>query len=143
MKKTWISICILFCVMFAMQTAPISEYAMAPATLAEAGVDGIWGGMEITDDGAFDPGSVNDPSSEANLSAMTDKYKSVAQFVIGLLLVTSFFGMIIQITKLSTSGDNDMARRNAIKGILVCGIGIALMGAAEIIVSVLWSTLIP
>lgn len=142
MRKTLYSVCLVLLLMAGVSFSVSPGYITAPVVEANAGVEDIWSDMEISDDGSFNPGKANDPNSDANFGEMTNKYKGVVQFIIGLLLISSFFGMITQITKLALAGDNEMARKNAMKGIFVCGAGIFFMGAAELIVSTFWTALV-
>ena len=49
--------------------------------------------------------------------------------------------MLIQFTKLGAAGDNEMARKKAIAGILTTGIATALLGGATIVVGFFWNVI--
>jgi len=66
-------------------------------------------------------------------------YKAIAQVITGICIITSLICFLYQITKLGAAGDNDRARKAAIKGILVAGLVLTAFGGLEIVVSVFWN----
>lgn len=76
----------------------------------------------------------NQSTGKANFSDISERYKNIILAVTGFLTLTCFGAMILQITKLAASGDNEQARRKAIMGILTTGIGVALLGSATIVI---------
>ena len=96
------------------------------------GPDGRW-----TNEGGFKIGE----SGEQSISTIIDKYKSIATALTGVLTITMFIFMLIQFSKLSAAGDNEMARKKATMGILTTGISVALLGSATIVVGFFWNAL--
>ncbi len=73
-------------------------------------------------------------ASDRDWNNMLTRYKNIIMAFTGVLTITCFGAMILQITKLAASGDNEQARRKAIMGILTTGIGVALLGSATIVI---------
>lgn len=94
-----------------------------------------------------DDGSINDSSdvaqqnTDGSFTTIITKYKSIAVAIMGILTITMLIFMLIQFTKLGAAGDNEMARKKAIMGILTTGIATALLGGATIIVGFFWGAL--
>ena len=94
-----------------------------------------------------DYGKINDSSevaqqnTDGSFTAVITKYKSIAVAIMGILTITMLIFMLIQFTKLGAAGDNEMARKKAIMGILTTGIATALLGGATIIVGFFWGAL--
>jgi len=94
-----------------------------------------------------DNGDINSSSEVAQQNAngsfttIITKYKSIAVAIMGILTITMLIFMLIQFTKLGAAGDNEMARKKAIMGILTTGIATALLGGATIIVGFFWGAL--
>ena len=94
-----------------------------------------------------DDGSINDSSdvaqqnTDGSFTTIITKYKSIAVAIMGILTITMLIFMLIQFTKLDAAGDNEMARKKAIMGILTTGIATALLGGATIIVGFFWGAL--
>ena len=144
-KRIMIMFLLLFCFQLSGQITSFSPVVIT----AEAGDldDGsgnhldFWSSMNVTDDGTFDPGVANDSDATIEGDGILSKYKGVIALFCGILTITAFAFMIFCFTKLSVAGSNDMARRNAIRGILTSGIGIALMGSATILIGAFWNAL--
>lgn len=71
---------------------------------------------------------------DTNFNGLMTRYKNIILAFTGILTITCFGAMILQITKLAASGDNEQQRRKAIMGILTTGIGVALLGSATIVI---------
>lgn len=71
---------------------------------------------------------------DTDFNGLMTRYKNIILAFTGILTITCFGAMILQITKLAASGDNEQARRKAIMGILTTGIGVALLGSATIVI---------
>lgn len=71
---------------------------------------------------------------DTDFNGLMSRYKNIIMAFTGILTITCFGAMILQITKLAASGDNEQARRKAIMGILTTGIGVALLGSATIVI---------
>lgn len=76
----------------------------------------------------------NQSAGKADFADISNRYKNIIMAVTGFLTLTCFAAMILQITKLAASGDNEQARRKAIMGILTTGVGVALLGSATIVI---------
>lgn len=96
-------------------------------------------GDGITISGADFPKMTNTDTPTDLVTGPLDKYKSIAVIITGFLTVTAFLSMIFCITKLSTAGDNEMARKKALMGILTSGIGIALLGSVTLVIGFFWN----
>ena len=70
-------------------------------------------------------------------NAFITQYQTAINIFFGFALVTCFIVMAINITKLAKSGDNPVARSEAMKGILVTGICIAILGSIGLIYMIL------
>lgn len=71
---------------------------------------------------------------DTDFNGLMTRYKNIILAFTGILTITCFGAMILQITKLAASGDNEQQRRKAIMGILTTGIGVALLGSATIVI---------
>ena len=78
---------------------------------------------------------------EGGFTVAITQYRTIAVAITGILTITMLIFMLIQFTKLGASGDNEMARKKAIMGILTTGIATALLGGATIIVGFFWNVL--
>lgn len=92
----------------------------------------------VGDDGTV--GTVGDGTSQGFTTVMT-QYRTIAVAITGILTITMLIFMLIQFTKLGASGDNEMARKKAIMGILTTGIATALLGGATIVIGFFWNVL--
>lgn len=92
----------------------------------------------VGDDGSV--GQVGDGTSQGFTTVMT-QYRTIAVAITGILTITMLIFMLIQFTKLGASGDNEMARKKAIMGILTTGIATALLGGATIVIGFFWNVL--
>ncbi len=95
----------------------------------------------------FDIGSNGEltrtPSSETmNMQGVVNRYKTIALALTSVLTITMLIFMLLQFTKLGAAGDNEMARKRAIMGILTTGIATALLGGATIIIGFFWNALV-
>lgn len=105
--------------------------------------DTATGGLEVEDGtGGFviSPGTypslngdLDDTVEEAN-NALS-RYKMIGNFIIACLLLALLGVLIIHITKFAGSGSDERTRKQAMSGILMCGIAIALIGSIALITS--------
>lgn len=96
----------------------------------------------VGDDGKInDSSTVAQQNTDGSFTTIITKYKSIATAIMGILTITMLIFMLIQFTKLGAAGDNEMARKKAIMGILTTGIATALLGGATIIVGFFWGAL--
>lgn len=114
----------------------------APASAAPAGgSNGIWD--IVGDDGSINSGStVVTQGQGQGFTTVITQYRAIATAIMGVLTITMLIFMLIQITKLGASGDNEMARKKAIGGILTTGIATALLGGVTIVIGFFWNILI-
>ena len=107
-----------------------------PAVTAEA--------SSLFDDYVQDNGSINENAGgdgAGGFETVISQYKTIAVAITGILTITMLIFMLIQFTKLGAAGDNEMARKKAIMGILTTGIATALLGGATIVVGFFWNVL--
>ena len=86
-------------------------------------------------------GDQNLVSSEEAYSNMFATYKSIAQVITGICIITSLICFLYQIAKLGAAGDNDRQRKSAVVGILISGLVLTAFGGLEVFVSVFWNAL--
>lgn len=86
-------------------------------------------------------GQIGDGSAADGFTTVMTQYRRIAVAITGILTITMLIFMLIQFTKLGASGDNEMARKKAIMGILTTGIATALLGGATIIIGFFWNVL--
>lgn len=75
-------------------------------------------------------------TSTLNYGSILEKYKGVLAFLGGLIIITSICMMFYRFYKLSMSGSNDMERTKAIRGILITGVSLMLMGGFSLVLGV-------
>lgn len=78
---------------------------------------------------------------DQDLSGAVQKYQTILRAGLGILAITMFVFMLIQITKLGGAGDNVMRRRRAISGVPASGIAAMLLGGLAVYMSLLWGLL--
>lgn len=66
-------------------------------------------------------------------------YNVALTVLLGIATLSILVLLFLNITKLSASADNDMRRRMAINGILVCFVCLAVMGAIDTIYAIILS----
>ena len=86
-------------------------------------------------DSGIEVGQVKD--STINLLDVYNDYGSVLNFFGALIIVTAMVAMIYRFYVLSRSGDNEQARKKAIRGILTTGIGLIALGSFMLIANVI------
>lgn len=105
-----------------------------PVTYVYADTNAATGFTDIISIGSDGKITQNESSEKADFADISNRYKNIIMAVTGFLTLTCFAAMILQITKLAASGDNEQARRKAIMGILTTGVGVALLGSATIVI---------
>lgn len=80
-------------------------------------------------------------STAPNMGGLVKQYKTIATVITSILTITMLIFMLIQFTKLGAAGDNEMARKKAIAGILTTGIATALLGGATIVIGFFWNVI--
>ena len=115
---------------------------MAPAYADDGGGTGdIWD--IVGEDGRVDEENetINNTTTGGSAATLISKYKTIATAISGVLTITMLIFLLIQISKLGAAGDNDMARKKAIMGILTTGLATALFGGVTIVVGFFWNIL--
>lgn len=96
----------------------------------------------VSEDGSINESSeVATSNPDGGFGIVINKYKAIAVALMGILTITMLIFMLIQFTKLGGAGDNEMARKKAIMGILTTGIATALLGGATVVVGFFWGAL--
>ena len=114
----------------------MAERPVFPAVTAEA--------SSLFDDYVESDGKIKDSAGAdgaGGFETVITQYKTIAVAITGILTITMLIFMLIQFTKLGAAGDNEMARKKAIMGILTTGIATALLGGATIVVGFFWNVL--
>jgi len=62
-----------------------------------------------------------------------NNYNLALTVLLGLATLTVIVLLFLNITKLSTSACNEMKRRMAINGILICGVCLSIMGSIDVV----------
>lgn len=97
-------------------------------------IENIDGDYENADRYANEFGKDDDEGLTKSLSGQYSRYKRVVVFVFGIATLTLVGCFMIFLLGLSaTSGTNVMARSNAIKRLILCAIGTAIMGSFTLI----------
>lgn len=86
--------------------------------------------------GSSSTGSVSD-----SIAAVIGNYKEVAALILGVCVITSIIALMIAISRLGTSGDNERARANAIRAVAFSGLALAIFGSASIVIGAFWNAL--
>lgn len=110
----------------------VTAYADDTATGGLEVEDGTSGGLVISP-GHYPSlnGDLQDTVDEAN--AALSRYKMTGNFVIACILLGMLALLILNITKFAGSGSDERTRKQAMNGILFCGISIALIGGLAVI----------
>ena len=129
--------------MSAFLMAFLMVFAMSSMSIMPAFAANASGGTGSIFDIVGDDGKVGEVSGggEGGFTVVITQYRTIAVAITGILTITMLIFMLIQFTKLGASGDNEMARKKAIMGILTTGIATALLGGATIIVGFFWNVL--
>lgn len=151
LKTRMMSLFVSFMLVFsAVGQSVTMAYAYTPGSGTGGGGSGTGGGGGssgslfdlVSDDGKINESSeVATQNTDGSFTTIITKYKSIAVAIMGILTITMLIFMLIQFTKLGAAGDNEMARKKAIMGILTTGIATALLGGATIIVGFFWGAL--
>lgn len=94
-------------------------------------------GIQVTgEEGSLvlDPGEM-DSEDGLDEQALFLKYRSFAAFVTGILTVTAIFALFWNISRLSTSLDNEFSRRRLTIAIAVSAVSVALLGSSTVILA--------
>ncbi len=95
----------------------------------------------LNNNGEIIPAQNQGANNDKQLSGLVNRYQKIASIICGVLAVTMFIFMLIQFTKLGAAGDNELARKKSISGILTTGIATALLGSASVVIGFFWNAL--
>ena len=110
-----------------LSVAVSTAFACVPAYAASIGID------------VGSRPSLNDPVTVAAFADTLKNFKALGTAFAGICTIIALVMLVISITKLSASADNDAMRRKALIGILFSGISLALFGGATVIFGVFWN----
>lgn len=118
----------------------VLAHAAAPGGASGAGsiFDAVGDDGSITDGGGFNVGDTMDGS----IAQLITRYRAIAVAITGVLTITMFIFMLFQFAKLGGAGDNEMARKKAVMGILTTGVAVALLGGSTIVIGFFWNMLV-
>ena len=88
-------------------------------------------------------GDLEDNFEEQVEEVVLNKAKNIAQIITAICALTCFTVLLVNITRLSTSGPNPHARHQALMSILWSGIALAFFGGSFVVVSFFWNFLQP
>lgn len=108
----------------------------APVYAANDSVDDIW--STVGNSGTVG-GSLN--TSTTDMTTLVDKSKDIAKTITAILSVVCFVALLVCIAKLALSAGNPQKRSQALTGIFVSGVALALFGGAFIVISFFWNLL--
>lgn len=138
--KSKIAVCILLILALTL--------LMSPAALATDDEEGNhMGRVHVVpgSDGTIYVGTEDDPTTSGSVSdsiaTVIGNYKEVAALILGVCVITSIIALMISITRLGASGDNERARANAIKAIAFSGLALAIFGSSSIVIGAFWNAL--
>lgn len=69
------------------------------------------------------------------------RYKNIAIFIGGLATITMVGAVIYNVFRLNMAGDNPMQRQQSIRGIMISGVCVALLGGATLFIGLFWGLL--
>ncbi len=117
-----------------------TAYAASTTTSSSSGSGDVWD--IVGSDGKVDENNqIIDSNTNNSAATVISKYKTIATAISGILTITMLVFLLIQISKLGAAGDNDIARKKAIMGILTTGLATALFGGVTIVVGFFWNIL--
>lgn len=148
-KRFWLRLGVM------LSTAATAFGGISPALAADASGGGIdnavdANGFQISTGAngtiTIKPGhqvSIGGTDWRSGLTDIIDKYKGVAQGILAICAITSLVCFIWAITRLgsSTLDSAPHARKQAIMGLLVSGIALALFGGLSVVVAFFWNFL--
>lgn len=111
------------------------------STSTGTGTGGMFDSITVGSDGSLTVSGGSGSTTTATKESVSLKAKDLALWISGLISVLMIMCLLIQISKLGTAGDNEMARRKAIMGIMTSGVALALFGSSTIVVGFFWDLL--
>lgn len=100
------------------------------------------GSIIISDSGVIEvrnPGESMASTLSEPFNSFMERYRFWITGFSGIATLVLVAVLVYRITKLSGSGANPMERQKAIKGIIISGVGIALMGSLSFFCGILWN----
>lgn len=96
----------------------------------------------IGDDGTINPSStIATTTTEGGLSGFIAKFKTLISGLCGVLAAAMVGILVLNFTKLGASGDNDMARKKAMQGVMWSAVAVALFGGTSVFMGLSWNAL--
>lgn len=117
--------------------ADTSADTSTSTTTGDTSAGGIFNNMTV--DGTTGNVTMGSAVTSNNYGAVTTKAQNLAIWVSGILSIIMLMCLLLQIAKLGSAGDNEMARKKATMGILTTGIALALFGGSTIVVGFFWN----
>ena len=87
------------------------------------------------------------PSGQPNMTTeqtygnLMTNIRNIATAITGICVITAVLSLIFQISKLGAAGDNEKARRVAMRGILISGAVLAVFGSLGLVIGFFWNVL--
>lgn len=138
-SKSRLAAFLMLCMMvFSIVGGPLQSLGVnwgTPVYAADT-VDDLWG--TVSNNGTVGSGLNN---ATTNMGTLVDKGKEIAKTVTAILSIVCFVALLVCIAKLALSAGNPQKRSQALTGIFVSGVALALFGGAFIVVSFFWNLL--
>lgn len=139
-SKSRLAAFLMLCMMvFNIVGGPLQSLGVSwgtPVYAANDTVDDLWG--TVGNNGTVG-GGLN--TATTNMGTLVDKGKEIAKTVTAILSIVCFVALLVCIAKLALSAGNPQKRSQALTGIFVSGVALALFGGAFIVVSFFWNLL--
>jgi len=140
---------LLIMVLAVSMLTPALAYGGTGGAGGTGGTGGAGGGHSFEDalDIIGNDGKINTSNTIATstttggLNGFIEKYKGLISGLCAVLTVTMIGFFALNITKLGASGDNEMARKKAIQGIMFSAIATVLFGGMSIFIGLFWNVL--
>ena len=142
MRNRAIAFLVALVLMFSMLCVMgVPAFAASSTPVPSADPDSLFG--FVGNDGSINTNghTIQNGNNGDRFATVISQYRTIATAIMGVLTITMIIFMLIQITKLGASGDNEMARKKAIMGILTTGIATALLGGVTIVIGFFWNVL--
>ncbi len=80
-------------------------------------------------------------ATRSSIIKIISNYKEIAAVVLGICVITSIIMLLVAILRLGTSGDNQQARANSWKAIIVSAVALSLFGGSGAAIGIFWNFL--
>lgn len=130
-------LCLMVFSIFGGSFQNVGMYWGTPVYAAEGDAVGdLWN--TVGNDGSV---GTNLDDAQTDMSTLVDKSKEIAKTVTAILSVVCFVALLVCIARLALSAGNPQKRSQALTGIFISGVALALFGGAFIVVSFFWNLL--